>query len=251
MATLAPRIGVRSDQWFYVGMAVLFAVIAFGGFIPTYWAKMATGSFTGNPVMHVHGLFFFGWTLLYFTQTLLVATHRAPLHRSLGLLGIALVSGMAFTVVLASINEIKVAEAIGVGDNARRFVVVPLLALPLFTGFFAAAIANVRRPELHKRLMILTMIPLMHAAIARVFMLLFAPPGAVGPPPVLVAVPPGFAALALLAIPMVHDWRRLGHVPRVYVIGGALMLAYTLLLVPVGNSTAWMTFAHAVESLAG
>jgi hypothetical protein len=140
MATIADAWGgERSDRWFYVSMAALFTAIAFGGFIPTYWGKLASGSFAGNPVIHVHGLLFFGWTLLYLTQTLLVATHRTPMHRSLGLIGIALVSGMAFTVVLASINEIKVAQAIGMGDAARRFVVVPLLALPLFTGFFCGS----------------------------------------------------------------------------------------------------------------
>ncbi|MGL4541914.1 MAG: hypothetical protein ACRCUI_05350 [Polymorphobacter sp.] len=252
MATQAAARGREgSDRWFYVGMATLFAVIAFGSFIPTYWSKIATGSFGGNPVLHVHGWLFCSWTLLYFTQTLLVATHHGALHRSLGLLGIALMSGMVFTVFWASINEIRVAQAIGMGDAARRFVVVPMTGLPLMIGFFTLAIANVKRPELHKRLMILTMIPLMHAAIARVFMLLFAPPGAIGPPPVLVAVPPGFVALTLVGVAMVHDRRRLGHVPGVYVIGGALLLANVLLLVPASNSAAWMRFAQALESLAG
>jgi hypothetical protein len=49
---------------------------------------------------------------------------------------------------------------------------------------------------------------------------------------------------------MVHDWRRLGRVPRVYVIGSALLLINVLLLLPISNSAAWMAFAHAVESLA-
>jgi hypothetical protein len=62
--------------------------------------------------------------------------------------------------------------------------------LVLFVAIFTAAIVNNRRPEAHKRLMVLGMIPLMHAATARVFQAFLSPPGAVGPPPVLVSVPP-------------------------------------------------------------
>ena len=47
---------------------------------------------------------------------------------------------------------------------------------------FSLAIANVRRPETHKRLMYLIMAAFMHPAIARVMLTLFAPPAAHGPP---------------------------------------------------------------------
>ena len=255
MATLAPaaqaRVRVRADNWFYVWMAAAFVAVAFGGFVPTYWAKLAAGSFAGNPIMHIHGLLFSGWALLYLTQTWLVATGRTPAHRSLGLLGIALVSAMACTVLLAVINEIKVADLIGRRDAALQFVVVPLGALPLVLGFFTLAIAWRRRPALHKRLMVLTTIPMMHAAIARWFGVALAPPGAVGPPPLIMAVPPGLVALLFLLPAMLHDRRTLGHVSRVYWLGGGAILLYVALIVPVGSSPGWMQFAAAVERLAG
>ncbi|HEX5378641.1 MAG TPA: hypothetical protein VFW47_08700, partial [Phenylobacterium sp.] len=155
---------------FYVWMAGAFVLIAFGGFIPTYWAKIATGSFTGHPILHIHGMLFFTWTLFYFVQTTLVAAGRTPDHRSWGVAGVALATAMGFTVVLAAINSIKVAETIGMGDAARHFTVVSLLALASFVTLFTLAIVNTRRPEIHKRLMILAMLPLMQAATARVFM---------------------------------------------------------------------------------
>ena len=57
---------------------------------------------------------------------------------------------------------------------SRQFA---LCSLPLLIGFFAAAIANVRRPELHKQLMYLVMVCLIIPAIARVFLVLLAPAG--------------------------------------------------------------------------
>ena len=157
---------------FYVAMAALFVLIAFTAFIATYWSKLATGSSPARRSCIVHGTLFFTWTLFFLVQTALVASGRTPDHRSPGgMAGISLATAMAITIVLAAINSIRVAGAIGMADEARRFSYVSLSGLVLFAGFFAAAIVLVRRAELHKRLMILAMIPLMHASVARFFML--------------------------------------------------------------------------------
>jgi hypothetical protein len=246
----SPRVPATTRR-FYVAMAALFVVIAFTAFIATYWAKIATGTFTGAPILHVHGALFFTWTLFFLVQTLLVAAGRTLDHRAWGLAGISLATAMAFTIVLAAINSMRVAGAIGMADEARRFSYVSLSGLVLFAGFMAAAIASVQRPELHKRWMILAMIPLMHASVARFFILLFAPADAKGPPPVVVSVPPGLAVDLLLVAAMVYDWRTRGRPHPVYLIGGALLLANQLLAVPISATPAWMAIATWVQSLAG
>jgi len=236
---------------FYVTMAALFVVIAFTAFIASYWAKVATGTFTGAPILHVHGALFFTWTLFFLAQTTLVASGRTPDHRAWGMAGISLATAMAITIVLAAINSIRIAGAIGMSDEARRFSYVSLTGLVLFAGFMTAAIAWVRRPDLHKRLMILAMIPLMHASVARFFVLLFAPADAQGPPPVFVSVPPGLAVDLILVAAMTYDWRTRGRPHPVYLIGGALLLANQLLAVPLSATPTWMAIAAWVQSLAG
>lgn len=242
--------GVRT-RWFYVGMSFAFIAIAFGGFIPTYWAKMASGTFTGAPILHIHGALFFTWTLFFMVQTSLVASGRVLDHRSWGMAGISLATAMGFTVVLAAINSIQVAETMGMGDQARRFSIVSLSALVVFAAFFGAAIAQVRRPEVHKRLMILAMLPLMQAAMARVFATVMTPPGVVGPPPVFVTVPPGLTIDLLLVAAIVYDWRTRGRPHPVYLIGGAILVAQQILIVPISATPAWMSAARWVESLTG
>ena len=242
----------RSDgQWFYVWMAGVCVLIAFGGFIPTYWAKLAAGTFKGAPILHIHGMLFFTWTLFFLAQTTFVATGRTPKHRNWGLAGISLATAMGITVVLAAINSIKAAETIGMGDEARRFTIVSLSGLALFAAFLGLAIANVRRAELHKRFMLLAMVPLMHAATARVFMTAFAPADAKGPPPVFVAIPPGLFVDLIIVGAIIHDWRTRGRPHRVYVIGGAILLAVQLLSVPLSTGPTWMAIAKWVQSLAG
>jgi len=56
------------------------------------------------------------------------------------------------------------------------------------------AIANTRRPEIHKRLMLLAGISLLDAAVARWFLTFLAPPGPPGPPPVPVTIAPAIVA---------------------------------------------------------
>ena len=252
-ATTADATGVRSeDRHFYLWMAIGFLVVAFGGFTPTYWSKIAAGSFHGPAIIHVHGLFLFGWVCFYLVQTSLVAAGRTMDHRNWGLAGIALFSFVLCSILAGQMGVLKAADARGVGDAARRFSAVALCAWPLMAGFFVMAIANTRRPQIHKRWMVLLMSGMMTPAIARVFLTLFAPPGTEGlPPPPFVSIPPALAADLFLVVAIIRDWRVLGRPHPVYIYGGLILLAQQLLTVPFAATGAWMQIATAFERLAG
>jgi hypothetical protein len=245
---------VRSEgRYFYLWMAGICVFVAFGGFIPTFWAKVATGTFHAPPMIYVHGTLLFTWTLFYFMQTALVAYGRTMDHRAWGLAGIALFSVMMCMILVAQMAVLKRADALGVGDAARRFAAVSLCAWPLMAGVFTLAIVNVKRPQVHKRLMLLLMIAMLTPAIARVFLTLFAPPGAAtaGPPPAFVSLPPALTADLLILVAMFHDWRTRGRPHPVYVFGGMALLAQQVLTVPIAATATWMSIATAFESLAG
>ena len=99
--------------------------------------------------------------------------------------------------------------------------------------------------------MLMAMIPLMHAAMARVFMTLLAPPDAKGPPPVFVTIPPGLLVDLLIVAGIVYDWRTRGRPHPVYLICGALLVANQVLAVPLSATPTWMSIAGWVRSLAG
>ena len=211
---------------------------------------MAAGTFGGRPILPVHGALFFGWTLFFFAQTWLVASGRTLDHRTWGLAGISLATAMGMTVVLAAINSIQVAETMGLGDEARAFSIVSLSALAMFAALITLAIRNTHRPEVHKRLMLVAMIPLMQAATARVFGTIMV--GELrGPPPVFVSLPPGLLVDLLLVAAIVYDWRTRGTPHSVYLYGGAAVLAVQILCLPLSTTPGWMAIARAVESLAG
>lgn len=237
---------------FYLWMAGAFLLIAFGGFLPTYWLPVVSGTFHRPPIIHFHGLIFFSWTLFYFVQTALIASGRTPDHRNWGLAGIALFSVMICTVLAGQVAVIKFNEPLGFGDAARRFAAVSLTALPIFIAVFVAAIAKVRQPETHKRLMVLLMCMLMQPAIARLFIAFLAPAGGDGgPPPVFVAVPPGLVADLLILVAMIHDWRSRGRPHPVYIYGLPLAILNQVMVIPIAATEGWMAFAKAFEGVMG
>jgi hypothetical protein len=251
-ATVALRSGLKSQsRYFYLWMAGAFVLVAFGGFSPTYWAPMAEGTFHAPPIVHIHGMLMFTWTCFFFVQTALVATGRTMDHRSWGLAGISLFSVLAFSILVGEEAVLKRDEALGFGDAARRFAAVTLCAWPYMVAVFTLAIVNTRRPELHKRLMVLLMTGMMTPAIARVFLTLFAAGAPPGPPPPFVSLPPALVADLLLVAAMVHDWRTRGKPHSVYVIGGAVLLAQQVLTIPFAATQTWMDIAKTFQKLAG
>jgi hypothetical protein len=142
------------------------------------------------------------------------------------------------------------ATAIGQRDAGVAFAIVPLSGIAFFAVVFTLAIANTRRPDVHKRLMLLAAVSILDAAIARWFMVFLAPPGAVGPPPLPVTIPPAILAFLLLVVAMVRDKRTEGRVHPVYIYGSIAYLAVKLLNWPVSATAAWHWFAGGILALA-
>ena len=252
MEAIATASGLRSaNRNFYVWMAGGFLLVAFGGFVPTYWAKVAAGTFHAEPIIHIHGALLFSWTCFYFMQTTLVASGRTLKHRAWGLAGISLFTAMMCSILVGQEAVLARNAALGYGDAALRFSAVTLTAWPLMAVFFTLAIVKIRQPEAHKRLMTLLMVAIMTPAIARLFLTFFAPPGLVGPPPPFVATPPGLVADLFLVVAVVRDWRVLGRPHPVYVYGGLALVAQQLLTAPIAATAAWMHIAKAFAGLAG
>jgi hypothetical protein len=252
MATVTMKAAARAEgRYFYVWMGVAFVAIAFLGFVPTYWAPVATASFHGPRMQHVHGLVLTLWVLFYLVQSWLVASGRSFDHRNWGQAGIALFTVVICTILVAEIGALHRAEIAGYGDAARRFAAVTLLGAALIVGLFTAAIVWARRPDIHKRLMVVLMSAMMAPAIARVFIIMLAPGGGVGaPPPPGVAVAPTLIGCLLIVVGMVHDRRTIGRVHPAYLWGGLAVVTETLLTVPISASAGWVAFVQGFEALA-
>ena len=237
-------------KYFYFYMALSCAAVAFVGFAPTYWLPMVGRTFKANPIIHIHGLLFFSWTLYFCFQTWLAASGKIARHRSVGLIGVSFATAMTIFGTLATINQMKASAALGLKDEGIAFAIVPLGDIVFFAVVFTLAIAAVRRPESHKRLMLLAGISILDAAVARWFLTFLAPPGPPGPPPVIVTIPPALLTYLLLVVAMVFDWRTTGRPHRIYVVGGLVLVAIKVLSLPFSASPLWHSFAGGILALA-
>lgn len=268
MAEAALRTGARANvsRQFYFFMALTCLVIAVLGFVPTYFAPMVQGKFKAPPLVHIHGLVLFAWMAFFCTQTWLVAQGKTLSHRTWGVLGVAIATAMLF--VVTAVVSLRISQAslpgqpAGVAHGVRAFAWVSIGEIAFFIGAFALAIVYVRRPEIHKRLLLVATISLLGAPIARWFLTLLAPhapplppppPGlpAVFAPPVFVAVPPALIGDLLLLIALWVDWRTRGKPHPVYLIGGGLMVLLHATQVQVAESPAWQAVAAAIGRIAG
>jgi hypothetical protein len=234
----------RDPRRFFVGMAYACALIAIVGFTPTYWAPVAAGSFTGPPLLHLHGLLFTGWCLLFIVQARLVATGRLQRHRALGLAGIALATAMVGVGILVALQSLENRIAAGYDAEGRAFSIVPLSIILGFGALVAAAVINVRRPQVHMRLMLTATISILPAAIARLLFLMRSTDGVVRPalrepPTVTFALLSSAVSDLLLVVAILYDWRTRGKPHPAYLIAGAALLTVQILRIPLSSTSLW------------
>jgi uncharacterized membrane protein YfcA len=231
-----------------MGMSVAAALTVFVGFARTYYLKSLFPTPSFPLLFHVHGVLFTAWMLLLLLQVCLAASGRMALHRRAGAIGGWLVVPMLVTGSLAAIaaarGQAPISAAALRGDTTLvvaalalpplEAMVVPLATMLLFGVFAGAGLACRRRPDVHKRFMLLATIATLPAAIGRAMGWLF---GAAHPALFFGAV--GFFLLAIV----IYDRRTLGRIHPVTLWGGlALMLSFPARLA-LGKTDLWLAFA--------
>jgi len=244
MAATTLETARAQTRFFYVGMALTCALIAFTGFTPTYWAPMLAGTLDEAPIGHLHGLVFTTWTMFFILQTSLAASGRIERHRAMGLVGISLATAMLFVGLAAAVHSLTNHTAAGHAAGAISFSIVPITTVIFFAGTVAVAIANVRRPEVHKRLIVLASIVILMAAFARIIRMLMSGVGDSGPRPVEFTVVPAIATDLLIVAAMIYDWRTRGRPHPVYLIGGGLWLIVQMGRIPFSHTPLWRAVAE-------
>ncbi len=235
---------------FYVWTSALFLIIAVGGFVPTYWAQLPMGTFNGTPLMHLHSALFTAWPLLLLSQALLISRGGLRHHKAWGLAGISLASMMLVVGLMTAVAGMQARLDTGYGDAARSFLIVPFASILLFFGFFAAAVANINRPEWHKRLIVVATTSVLVAPMSRFFFLAangMAPglrPGALPPPPIARSIVSITLLDLILVAAMLVEWRRDGRVHPAWKWGLAILVPLQLLRDPISHTAAWLSFAE-------
>jgi hypothetical protein len=224
--------GKRRERLFYLGISVMIAITVFAGFAPTYFLKSYFGSPPLIPLLHFHGFVFSSWIVLLLTQTTLVAANRTDIHRRLGIAGGVIAALMVVVGTTTAIIRANQGAAPG-GTPPLVFLAIPLFDMLVFASLVSAGLYFRRRPDVHKRLMLLATISILSAAIARL------------PFGILRAGPPAFFGLTDLFIVacVVYDLIARRRLHRATIWGALLIVLSQPLRLMISGTGAWMAFA--------
>ena len=234
MATTAAAIPrTTAPRRLYIGLALLAVAIAAVGFWPTYFGPLVAGAAEKTAIVHLHAVVYVGWLAIFVTQTVLAATGRIAAHMKLGRFAIGYGVLLIAVGLLTAFARFALRVRAGEAADAQAQLLGPLLDMLVFAPFFAAALYYRRKPELHKRLMVVATTSLLIAAVGRMQFL--------GEPRAL-WVQVIWTAPILLA--MAHDFWRQRRIHPVYVVGlVALLLEGPLGRTPARTSELWMDWS--------
>ena len=230
----------RRERWFYISMSIAALITVFAGFAPTYYLRPYFDTAPLMPLLHLHGIVFTSWLVLFFIQTTLVAAHRTDIHRRLGILGgviatLMILIGASTAVIRASQGATPVP-----GVSPLSFLVVPLGDISVFAILVGAGFYYRRRPDVHKRLMLLATVSILAAAIARL------------PFAIMQAGPPAFFGITDLFVLacILYDLITLKRVHRATALGALLIIASQPLRLMLAGTHVWLAFAAWLTNLA-
>jgi hypothetical protein len=230
------RVHVRSDDWFFSGMAAVAAVAVGVGFARTYFLAGVFWAPLPNLLVHIHAVVFTSWILLLAAQISLVATRRVDIHRRLGLFGFALAALMIVLGVLTASDRL-VRDSAHPGpdgiEGALDIYAVSIGDMLMFCTFVYLGYRNRLRPAVHKRLMIFATLSLLDAGFDRwpIF----------DPYPLWLVNLICFVPLVLLM--MSYDRWALGRVQRVTLWSALFLLAAQQSRHLVSQTAAWYGLA--------
>lgn len=225
------------ERGFYTGMAVLMCACVYIGFGPTYFNAGLVRAPLFSPVLHIHGAVFTLWMLLFTAQAVLVSAHRVRWHRSLGTIAFFLPPVMIVLGVMAAVTALRHGVRIGPLDPATSFA-IPMIGLIGFVPVMYFSWATRRRPDVHKRLILIATAGLVEAAFGRF------PWAALG-------VPPAAGALLglgiLLVLIVLYDVVSLRRIHRATMWAVPLTFVMNAAAVPVGMTAWWHHLAAAIR----
>jgi hypothetical protein len=160
-------------------MSLLIAVVVVYGFSHTIGHNLLHASPIPPFILTIHAIVFPGWVLFFILQSSLVRTRNVRLHRTLGWFGTAfavglLVIGYLTATGMARFNLQRLHEM-----DTPAFLIVQWMDLSCFAIPFSFAVYWRRRPEFHRRLMLIASCGLTDAAWGRFLQLplAFSPAG--------------------------------------------------------------------------
>jgi hypothetical protein len=212
-------------KYFYTLMSLLILAVVTYGFSQTVDHNLIHAAVPRPALLWLHGLLFYGWLLFFILQAALVRFHNVKLHRVMGWFGAAMGVGIIVMGIAITIKMVKF-HVHQLHETDMSFVLVPFWDTACFAIAFGLAVYWIKRPDEHRRLMLIATSAIAAAGFGRF-------PAQIIPPGMFYA---GVDLLILMGVgrDLLVD-RRVNAVYRValpVLIAGQVFVMYTVMTKP-------------------
>lgn len=245
MISASPAIGTEflktgSKRYFFVGMAVLMILTVFAGFAPSFYLR---SSFQPDRqlsvLLHIHGVVFSAWIILFLVQSLLIAKGSRTLHQRLGWFTLAIAVIMLLLVGAATVEQMRR----GLDEDVPSDLALNLVGAIMFGIPVICAIYYRKRPDWHKRFMLCATLALLGAPILRLILLTT---HVEFPTAILL----GFVFLDVFFLPcFANDLVTRGRIHRAYSYSLALFIACEIAMWKLPAWGPWFHFSRSLQQL--
>jgi hypothetical protein len=228
-----------SNRAFLIAHGVLLAIVLVG-FARSFYLRdfFLRGSL--DLPLKLHGAALTSWYTLAFAQAGVMTAGRRDLHRWLAWVAAIVVAAVFTSSIYITARLARTLTS--AADPENMFVWGNFVNISAFVGLVIAAVALRRRPDAHRRLLLMASILIIGAAIARLSFWPIFSTGIVGAPAFAIG-----GQLLLLAAALLFDRRQRGSVHRATWVGVATVLGSLVLAVGLGLSGLGFRLMQAVS----
>ncbi|MEO6137312.1 MAG: hypothetical protein ABIP11_01445 [Luteimonas sp.] len=220
------------ERRLYTLGALAALLVVFIGFARTYYLKFAFDTPPLSLMQQLHGFVMSSWFLLFLVQVRLVARGQTYLHRRLGILGAILAAAVLIAGTTTAISAARLGHT--PGPPPLVFLVVPLGDMTVFAILVGCGLWFRRRSDIHKRLMLLSCVGILTAAIARIRIEPFHGAG----------IPAFFmTTIVIVAACVAYDTIHNRRLHPAFGWGASLIIVSWPLRLLLSGTTAWLAFA--------
>jgi hypothetical protein len=238
---------MKPERLFYTTVGALFLVLTAIGFRHYIFEGRHVDGTPIDPSMLAtviaHSSAIFAWFVLFFVQSLLIATKNRKLHMKIGWGVLVVACAIAVTGPLVATRSIRLVPQQAIFDwPGPQFLLVMYTEIALYVAFVTIGVLNRKRPRIHRPMMLMASLVILTGATGRIplvnaafgfhgWMALFGPVVALG------------AVLMLVRLAMTRTF------DRAFATGFATLVLVTLIAARLAMTNVWVSWAEIILKL--
>ena len=229
----------NSKPTFFTAIGIVGIAAVLIGFLKTFIIPVLSGTKTWPFSIYLHASFVFCWLVIFLTQSVLIQNHKYTTHITIGKLATIVAVGASISIIPAALYQCKRELGEGLGQIAISSILGSFNSACIFLLLVAFAIGYRKKPQAHKRFMLLATIVLIWPAWFR--WRHYFP--TIKRPDIWFAV---VLADSLIIIAFIWDWLKNKSIHPSLLFAGLFIMAEHCIEIIFFDSSGWRIIANSI-----